>query len=192
MKKVLAILGSPRRWGNAELLLEEFLKEFKKKRFTVKKIIVSELNIKPCTNCGRCAKTGRCVIRDDMDKVYEELKDANCLVIASPIYFTSLPGQLKILIDRCQVFWARFFVLKKPVKFKDKRYGVFLSVCGYRLPRMFNCAIVMVKILFKVLNFEFYGKVVVPNIDKKGDILKETKMLSKTRKLAKKLIKEIE
>jgi len=192
MKRVLAISGSPRKWGNSELLLEEFLKEFKEKNIKVKKIVASELNINPCNNCARCLKTGNCIFKDDMKQVYSELEKADCVVIASPIYFTNLPSQLKALIDRCQIFWARFFVLKKPVKTSYKRYGVFLSVCGHPSPKMFNCAIFALKILYKVLNIEFYGKVLVPAVDKKGDILKEEKALSKARVLAKKLIKELQ
>lgn len=191
MKRIVAISGSPRRWGNTELLLEEFLKEFKDKRFKVKKITAGNLNITPCNNCARCLKTGKCVFKDDMDEVNRELKDADCLIIASPVYFTNIPGQLKILVDRCQPFWARTFILKKLLKSKTKRYGVFLSVCGHSSPKMFNCSVGLVKILFKILNIEFYGKINVPAIDKKGDILKKEKELLKTRRLAKKLIKEI-
>lgn len=191
MKKAVAILGSPRKWGNAELLLEEFLKEFKGKGLKVKKIAISELKIIPCTNCGSCLKTGKCVIKDDMDMVYKGLKEADYLVIASPIYFTNLPGQLKVLVDRCQPFWPRTFVLKKPLKSKHKRRGVFLTVCGFPKPSMFNCSLNLVKILFKVLNVEFYGKVLVPGVDKKGDILKNKEALSKARMLAKRLTKEM-
>ena len=188
MKKVVAILGSPRKWGNTELLLEEFLKGFKRRKFKVKKIVASELKITPCNNCNRCLKTGKCVFKDDMDKVLKEFKEADYLVIASPIYFTNVPGQLKILIDRCQPLWASTYVLKKPPKAKNKRYGIFLSVCGYPGAKMFNCALRMVKILFKSSGVEFYGKVIAPGVDKKGEILKREEILSKVRRLAEKLI----
>lgn len=191
MKKILAISGSPRRWGNTELLLEEFLKEFKKGDFKIKKIVASELKITPCNNCGYCSKKGTCIFKDDMTMVYDELSKADCVVIASPVYFTSLPGQLKILIDRCQVFWARFYRLKKHIKTKNKRYGAFLSVCGYASAKMFTCAAYIVKVLYHVLGVELFGKVNVPGIDRKGDILKKEKSLLKARQLAKKLIKEL-
>jgi len=188
MRKVVAILGSPRKWGNTELLLEEFLKGFKRRNVKVKKIVASELKITPCNNCSRCLKTGKCVFKDDMDKVLREFKEADCLVIASPIYFTNVPGQLKILIDRCQPLWASAYVLKRPLKTKNKRYGIFLSVCGYPQAKMFNCALRMIKILFKSSGVEFYGKVIAPGVDKKGEILKHEDVLSKVRRLAEKLI----
>jgi len=190
MKKALAILGSPRKWGNAELLLDEFLKELKSKKVRVKKIRVSELAITPCTNCNRCLKTGRCVFKDDMNMVSKELKEADCIIVASPIYFTNLPGQLKILVDRCQPYWARNFVLKRPVS-KKRKPGVFLSVCGFQKPTMFNCALRLIKVLYIVLGVDLYGKILVSGVDKKGDILKRKDELAKARKLAIKLSKEI-
>lgn len=189
MKKIVAILGSPRKWGNTELLLEEFLKEFKGEGLKVKKIAVSDLKITPCNNCSRCLKTGKCIFKDDMDMVCRELREADCLVVAGPVYFTNVPGQLKILIDRCQPLWAQAFVLKKkPGAGKDAR-GVFLSVCGHPEPSMFNCAVRLMDVLFKVLRVRFYGKVLVPGVDKKGDILKNKVALSKAKTLAKKLIR---
>jgi multimeric flavodoxin WrbA len=191
MKKIVALLGSPRKWGNTELLLEEFLKAFKdNKQYAVKKLAVNDLAIRPCTNCGYCMRKGVCVLKDDMTEVYSELKTADCLIIASPIYFTNISGQLKVLIDRCQIFWARMSVLKKPVTTKRRRYGVFLSVCGFPRTTMFRCAVTLINILFKILNVEFYGKITVPGVDSKGAVLKKEQALLRTRALAKKIIKE--
>jgi multimeric flavodoxin WrbA len=191
VKNIVAILGSPRRWGNTEILLDEFLKEFKGGSFRIKKFVAAEMRISPCNNCCRCLKTGKCVFKDDMTELYKEMERADCLILASPIYFTNMPGALKILIDRCQVFWARTYVLKKQLKPDNKRYGVFLSVCGFSSASMFNCANRMAKVLFRVLGIGTFKKIAIPGVDKKGDILKRPEALLKARRLAKRTIKEL-
>jgi multimeric flavodoxin WrbA len=59
------------------------------------------MNIKPCIACGPDATTGYCIFHDDMDRVYALLERAHAVVVGSPIYFDSVSGPLKLLIDRC-------------------------------------------------------------------------------------------
>jgi multimeric flavodoxin WrbA len=68
---------------------------------TVKKIFLKDKKINYCTGCGTCVSTKRCVQKDDMDDILDEMKIADTIVLASPIYFYTICGQLKTMIDRC-------------------------------------------------------------------------------------------
>ncbi len=59
------------------------------------------LSVKPCVACGPDATTGYCIFHDDMDRVYAMLERAHAVVVGSPIYFDTVSGPLKLLIDRC-------------------------------------------------------------------------------------------
>ncbi|HEY86480.1 MAG TPA: flavodoxin family protein, partial [Dehalococcoidia bacterium] len=99
--KVLGIAGSPRRAGNTDLLLAEVMKGAASRWAEVKTIILSNLEIAPCQHCDACLETGRCKIEDDMQMVYDELEQADRIVLASPIQFMGVTAQAKAMIDRC-------------------------------------------------------------------------------------------
>ncbi len=71
--QVLGISGSPRRDGNSELLIREFMRGAEAGGHKTELIILSELNISPCTSCGSCQKTGKCIIADDMQLMHKKL-----------------------------------------------------------------------------------------------------------------------
>jgi multimeric flavodoxin WrbA len=116
MKKVVSIFGSPRPNGNTDILLNQAIKGAEASGVDIEKIIVRDLQIAPCNSCGGCFEKGVCAISDDMQKIYSQLVDADGIMVASPIYFMGVSAQLKALIDRCQVFWARKYILNLTVR----------------------------------------------------------------------------
>ncbi len=129
--QILVLLGSPRKNRNSETLADSFLEPLREAGCTVTKIHVSDLNIHHCTGCEACQETGSCVLRDDMTRMYEALDQSDWVVLVSPMYFNSVSGILKVLIDRCQVYWSRKFVLKRP-PIKAGRRGFLLMSAGIR------------------------------------------------------------
>lgn len=127
--EILVLLGSPRRKRNSESLSDSFLEPLRKNGCRITEIRVSDLNIRHCTGCEACQKTGACVLKDEMTQVYEALDRADWVVLVSPVYFNSVTGILKVLIDRCQVYWSRKFVLKQP-PIKSGRFGFLLMSAG--------------------------------------------------------------
>lgn len=100
MKKVLILSTSPRIGGNSNGLAEEFARGAKDAGNDVEKISLHDKTLQFCIGCLACQKSGRCVLRDDMDEIIEKMKKADCLVFATPIYFYSMSGQMKTLLDR--------------------------------------------------------------------------------------------
>ena len=99
--KVLAISASPRKGGNSDVLCDQFLKGAAEAGNEIKKIALGQVNISPCAACYGCSKSHRCVKKDDMSQILQELIDADVIVLATPVYFYSMDAQMKIMIDRC-------------------------------------------------------------------------------------------
>lgn len=100
MKKVLVLSSSPRRGGNSDLLCDEFVKGAVQSGNAVEKIFLKDKKINYCTGCGVCNDTHVCVQKDDMADILAKMVEADVIVFATPVYFYSMCGQLKTLIDR--------------------------------------------------------------------------------------------
>ena len=100
MKKVLLLSGSPRKGGNSDTLCDAFLKGAQAAGHSVEKIRLSEKNIYYCLGCGVCNRTHQCIQKDDMKDILNKMVEADVIVMATPVYFYTMDGQMKTLIDR--------------------------------------------------------------------------------------------
>ncbi|MFQ5827357.1 MAG: flavodoxin family protein [Dehalococcoidia bacterium] len=98
--EVLGICGSPRKGGNTELLLAEALASAASAGADTKLFTVFDKEIKPCDGCGACLRERDCHIQDDMQPLYTRLQAADGIIVASPVYFWSVTGQVKVILDR--------------------------------------------------------------------------------------------
>lgn len=100
--KILVLNGSPRPSGNTSKMVAAFKEGAESSGHEVNVMDVCKKNIKGCLGCEYChgRGNGKCVQKDDMQEVYSLLKEAEMLVIASPIYYHGLSGQVKCVIDR--------------------------------------------------------------------------------------------
>lgn len=101
---ILSVLASPRDKGNTAILLKEYLKgaEQLNPPPQVETIFLQSKNIQYCTGCNTCQKSSKspCVLKDDMQNIYESVEKANVLVFATPVYVFNMTGQLKTFLDR--------------------------------------------------------------------------------------------
>lgn len=100
-KKIVVIEASPRKGGNSDILCDELIKGAVEKGKEIEKIYISDLKIGYCRACNECKSTGKCVQQDDMAVVLDQLVEADSIVLATPVYFYSMSGQLKVMLDRC-------------------------------------------------------------------------------------------
>ena len=100
--KILVLNGSPRPNGNTAGMVKTFHQAAEEYGHQVKMINVCKMNIKGCLACEYCHGKGRgqCVQKDDMQEIYAELNDTEMLILAAPIYYHGISGQLKCVIDR--------------------------------------------------------------------------------------------
>ena len=101
-RKVLIISSSPRRGGNSDLLCDRFMEGAREAGLEVEKVFLKDLKINYCTGCNRCYNGEHpCPQRDDAAGVLEKMVAADVIVMATPVYFYTVCGQMKTLIDRC-------------------------------------------------------------------------------------------
>jgi multimeric flavodoxin WrbA len=100
-RKVLALSSSPRKGGNSDLLCDQFILGARQAGHHAEKICFKDKKINFCTGCGTCLKDGkRCPQKDDMTEILEKMVSADVIVMATPVYFYTMSGQMKTLIDR--------------------------------------------------------------------------------------------
>lgn len=100
MKNVIIISSTPRVNGNSEILVNEFAKGAKEAGNNVEVINLRDYKLNYCIGCYTCHKTGKCIHNDGMNELSEKLINADVIVFATPVYFYSMSGQLKVFIDR--------------------------------------------------------------------------------------------
>ena len=98
--KVIGIVGSPRKGGNTEILTAHTLKAITEEGLETELISLAGLDIKPCNACRACAQEERCPIEDDLFPIYLKMKEADGIILASPVYYGSATALIKALMER--------------------------------------------------------------------------------------------
>ncbi len=98
--KVIGIVGSPRENGNTEVLTKHTLKAIEEEGLDTELIRLAGLDIRSCDACMVCRNEGRCPIDDDLFPLYTKMKEADGIILASPVYFGSATALLKALMER--------------------------------------------------------------------------------------------
>lgn len=184
-KKVLVLLGSPRKNGNSALLAEKIAQGAQSQGAEVKTVFLHGLELEPCKSCYACQVPGSkgCSIDDEMQKLFPDMLAADAWVIASPVYWFTMSAQTKIWMDRCFAFPA---YAEDP--FSGKRIAIAMSYGGedpfdsgcVNALRTFQDAYAYVG--SKIVGF-VYGSAM-----KAGDIKKNKAVLEAAEELGKKLV----
>jgi multimeric flavodoxin WrbA len=186
---VIAFMGSPRRNGNTDLLLNETVKGIEDAGSTVKVFNLNVMKIKACQDCGGCNETGKCIFDDDMSILYDAIREADRIVLASPIFFFALSAQAKVMIDRCQSFWCEKYLMNKPLEPGTfGRKGLLLLVGGMKQDIGMKCGEACAKAFFRTVSVSEHDTLFYLNIDRKGDILHHPTALKDAYQAGRKLV----
>ncbi len=190
--KVLGIAGSPRRGGNTDILLEQAMEGAKSAGADIQTIVICDLNIAPCRHCDGCLKTGRCVIDDDMQSVYPKLREADRLILASPMFFMGITAQAKAMIDRCQALWALKYELKQTVALNTagERKGLFISVGGTGFTSQFEASRPVIKSWLTTIDAFLVDELHYSKVDEKGAIRHHATALQDAFEAGKRLVED--
>lgn len=150
-KDLLAVNASPREDGSCRKMTALINKDIPGSSA----LNLKDFYIRPCMGCLRCV-AGPCVQNDDFGKFIKLIKDRQAIIIISPVFFTSIPAQLKALIDRCQVYWENNL---KPVKNCD----AYFVLVGEQSKDYLECASRPVKAFFNTLGFTHRGSYYILN-----------------------------
>jgi multimeric flavodoxin WrbA len=106
MKKVLGIIGSPRKLGNCEIMVKEISNQLSIPH-ELKLLRLQDFKILPCKGCYNCLfKTGHCILEDDLSTVIHAMAEADAYIVSAPTYFLGINASLKMLLDRGISFYA--------------------------------------------------------------------------------------
>jgi len=123
--KTLIINGSPRQNGNTVTLIKELRKHLEGE---VVEISAFRSKIAPCVDCRKCWENAVCAVEDEMQIIYDD--DFDNVVLAAPVYYCTLPGQVLSLMSRFQPQHAAEFFLNIPTGIKPKKAGLILTSGG--------------------------------------------------------------
>ena len=168
MKKITCIVGSPRKNGSCNYLIDKLI-EGVNGRAEIKKYCVGEIKAGCCFGCKSCYKTGECVQRDDVKNIVLDILSSDCVVIASPSWWADVPAQLKILIDRTTPYGDtnpnRKYKADKPIK------GIAIAVRAGVREAENELILNALEHYFGHLGIETAGRISVRETDSLSDLL---------------------
>jgi multimeric flavodoxin WrbA len=105
--KILALIGSPRKGSNTDILVDRVLQGAQSCGHVTEKIYLYDYQITPCLDCRRCKKDDfTCALLDGMSEIYPKLEEADLIVFGTPVYWYGPTAKMKLLIDRMRPFIA--------------------------------------------------------------------------------------
>ena len=131
--KVLGIVGSKRKNGNTAFLMKKALEAVESSEISTEMIYLGDYDIKGCTGCEGCKLSYQCVIRDDMQKLYPKILEADAMITGSPTYFYNITSDMKVFIERLyahQIFAeADRSVWSSVNEVLGGKYAVVIAIC---------------------------------------------------------------
>lgn len=189
---VIGLQGSPRKKGNTSFLLTSFMQAAESLGAQTRIIEVTQKNIIPCKEYVVCEKKGFCPIDDDVkSEIYPLIRQAEVVILASPIFFYNMTAQLKAVVDRCQTFWARKYKLKLADPAKKTKRGFLLSVGATRGKNLFEGLQLTAQYFFDAIDARFEGSLTYRNIEGPKDLAKHPTVLADVEQKASALIKPL-
>ena len=179
-KKVIGILGSPLTEGNTAQLFERALKGAEDAGCEVEKIVVVNLDFQACQEMMFCKDHETCILDDDMQAMYPKLREADGLIIATPVMTMGIPGKLKSFIDRFQVFFMAKYMRNKSLISDEKkkgRRGLFISISGMNIPEVFVGAKLTMKAFFDIIDCQYSDELLISDMDTIRDIRSQPVLL---------------
>lgn len=163
MSNIVILVGSVRKEGNTEILAKAFTDGAQADN-NIEIISVADYKVKPCIGCNMCFNSdgNTCFQEDDMQKIFDKLKQADIIVIASPVYFYGISAQLKTIIER----------LHTPLRnnFKVRKLGLLL-VAAATMPAVFDSIELQYQLVLDYFNLQDVGRVLVKGVKDRGDII---------------------
>lgn len=185
--KLLICNGSPREGGNTSLLAGQVVEGARSRGADAEVLVLNSLSYIPCQECDEIRDDGTCRVEDDMRIVYDKVKRADALVLASPVFFGSVSAQLKMMIDRYQcVWWVTHRRGKKMTS--GTKPGAFIAVAASHREDFFHNARSVVKNFFATIGITYNRELFVPGVDEKGAVREKPEALQAAYRIGEELV----
>jgi multimeric flavodoxin WrbA len=177
MKKVLGIMGSPRRGGNTDIMMDHVLKGARNAGAVVEKVMLGDLDIQPCRACYACDATGECMQDDDMAALCEKMDTSGVWVIGTPVYWWGPSAQMKAFMDR----WFAKASNRDERDILSGRRVVLVVPMGDGDPRTARHVVGMFEDALAYVKSELFEVVLAPGAYDMGDVRKHPEVLDEAR-----------
>ena len=195
--RIIGLLGSPLPGGNTAHLLEQALKGAKDAGCNVEMIRFANLNFETDMGMLFSPDPSNWMLDNGLIPIYEKFRDADGIIVASPIMTMGIPGRLKSIMDLFQAFFVSRYVLKAPLvtaEKRGKRRGLFISIAGMDCPTVFDGAKKTVTAFFEILDFKYTDDLLINDMDTIRDLNTRPELLNsaydKGASLARALMKD--
>ena len=179
--RVLGIVGSPRRGGNTETLVDEVLRGAMEAGGHTEKAVLSEMNVQPCKACDACSRVGHCVIEDDMAGLLEKMRGSRVWVLGTPVYWWGPTAQMKAFIDR-------WYGIDRAV-FRGR--GVVLIVPSGGGSRYAKLTVEMFESIIPYLGMRHIATLQAPGTSGPGSVKRNEALMNKARTTGREAVKEL-
>ncbi|MHC4061398.1 MAG: flavodoxin family protein [Planctomycetota bacterium] len=186
MKKILGVLGSPRRNGNTHILVSRMLEGAKKEGAATEILLLSDLTISECDGCHLCWEGKDCGKNDDMNSIYPKIMEADAIVFGTPVYWYGPTALMKAFVDR--------FVYSNCAANREKirgKSGVIAVPFEEENPETAALVVAFFERSLAYLEMKLVGKILVGGVGRKGEILEKGDSLEEASKLGGALAKGI-
>jgi len=181
---VLGIVGSPRRQGNTEVLVDEVLQGAEETGAQVEKVLLTRLKITPCTACEACQETGECVFSDDMADLLEKMRRTQAWVLGTPVYWWGPSAQFKAFVDR---WYSKIFLPADRDIFRAKR--VILAIpLGDADVGVARHTVGMLTDALRYCQASLIATVLAPGVNDAGDVRKYPQVLAAARQAGREVL----
>ncbi len=159
--RILALIGSPRRGGNTDIIVDQILTGAREKGHATEKVYLYDQDIAPCVDCRKCKEPPYvCVLHDDMVPIYPKIDEADVILFGTPLYWYGPTAKMKLLIDRLRPYIAsRQLEKKKGVVVAPSEEG----------PEACRCLVEMFRKSFDYLGMDFV-EAILPKAYERGEI----------------------
>lgn len=193
--KIIGFIGSYRKCGNTDTAVRTVLEGALNQGAEVEAVYLNDYEIADCVGCEACKTTFECVIRDDMQKIYAKILEADGIVIGSPTYFYNVTGIIKNMIDRLYCYeifdeedrsvWMGIHEAAGP------KYATVVAVCEQKDPEDLGYTAVTMTKSLQALGYRVVDELKIYNVYNKNDLLLDTDQLIKLEEAGMKLAKTI-
>lgn len=193
--KVLGIVGSRRKNGNTAYLVQQALNSIQSKEVETELIFLGDYNIRGCIGCEGCKETYKCVIKDDMQKIYPLIMNSDAIVLGSPTYFYNITSDMKAFIERLYCFQV-FAEDDRSVwssinEAMGGKYAVVISICEQNDEKDMGFTAEAMSKPLEGLGYRVVETVRILKLFKKGDVLQNKDALEKVQRAGEKLEKTL-
>jgi multimeric flavodoxin WrbA len=178
MKKILGVLGSPRKEGNTHVLISKILEGAKEVGAMGEILFLDDLDIKGCAGCFSCWKGNECSRKDDMNDLYPKIFESDVIIWGTPVYWYGPTALIKAFLDR-------FFYTTSPNNISkiQGKSAVIVIPFQEKNPEIASPLVHMFEKSFKYIKMDIVEKLIVPGVFKRGDVLKLKDVLEKAKEI---------